>query len=382
MDYKKDFPILDKTTYLDSACMSLKPKQVVEAMNEYYFKFPGCAGRSSHKISKEVTDKVSQARRNISKFINTKKSEEIIFTRNTTEGLNLLCNSLKCKKVLLGPREHNSNLIPWLKHKKVEIINENKDYTLDLEDFAKKIKHTELVSLGWVSNLDGYILPVKEIIKEAHKHNVPVILDAAQAAPHLEMNVKKLDVDYLCFSGHKMLGPTGVGVLYGKHELLEKLDTYNLGGDTVYDSTYTDYKLEEVPARFEAGLQDYAGIIGFSAAIDYLKKISMSKVEKHCNELTKYMLEKAKDLDLVGINNPKIKTSILSFNLKKANPHDVAMLLDAENICVRSGAHCVHSWFNKNKLDGSVRASAYIYNTKEDIDKLFTSLKKIKTVLQ
>ena len=377
----QDFPLTKKLTYLDSACMALRPNQVIDAITEYYTDFPGCGGRSSHQISKKVTEKVMATRKKVAKFINAKKVEEIIFTKNTTEGINLLVHSLKGKKVLLGPREHNSNLIPWLKHKKVETINENPDHTIDLEDFKNKVKHTDIVSINWVSNLDGYIAPIKEIIKIAHKHKKIVIVDAAQAAPHMEINVKKLDVDFLVFSGHKMLGPTGTGVLYGKLNLLNELEPYNLGGDTVYDSTYKDYKIEEVPARFEAGLQNYAGIIGLGAAIDYINKAKIKKIEKHCNELTKYMHEKAKGLEIVGVKDIKKKTSILNFKIPGVNPHDIAMLLDAENICVRSGAHCVHSWYNKNKIDGSVRASAYLYTTKQDIDRLFKSLEKVKKVL-
>jgi cysteine desulfurase / selenocysteine lyase len=381
MDLRKDFAITKKVTYLDSSCMSLRPKQVVDAVNEYYNEYPGCAGRSPHKISKKVTEKVTEARRKIAKFINAKKVEEIIFTRNTTEAINLLVYSLKGKKVLLGPREHNSNLIPWLRHKNVEVINENEDHTIDMDDFMKKIKHVDILSIGWVSNLDGYVLPIEKMIKEAKRHDVKVIVDAAQAVPHMEVNVKKLGADFIAFSGHKMLGPSGTGVLWGKLEELEKLEPFLLGGDTVYDATFKDYKLEDVPARFEAGLQNYAGIIGLGAAVDYLRKVGMKKIEKHCAELNEYMKSKAKGLELVGVKDASKTVSVLSFNVPEINLHDVAMLLDAEDVAVRSGAHCVHAWFNKNNLNGSVRASAYIYNTKEDIDKFFKSLNKVRKVL-
>ena len=273
---RTDFNILSQKSgtapiYLDSACMSLKPNKVIEAMNDYYFNYPACAGRSSHKLGDKVTKKVKETRQLIAKFINAQNENEIIFTRNTTEGINLLANSIGLQKgniVLISDKEHNSNLIPWLLLRDkigivVKIIPSNENGSFNLNNFSKLIIGAKLVSIVHTSNLDGVTNPAKEIIKIAHQNKALVFLDAAQSIPHKKINVQDLDVDFLAFSGHKMLGPTGTGVFYGKYELLEKLEPFMVGGDTVLSSTYEDYKFLPVPEKFKPDCKIMPGLSGW-----------------------------------------------------------------------------------------------------------------------
>lgn len=393
---REDFPILKekikgkRIVYFDNACMTLKPKQVVEAMNEYYFKYPACAGRSAHKLGTIVTEKYENARKTVQRFIDAKKTEEIIFTRNTTEGLNLVMNSLGLKKgdvVLTTDKEHNSNLLPiqrlaktlGIKH---EIVYSNEDNTFNLENFKRQMsKKVKLVSMVHTSNVDGVTIPAKEIIKIAHDYGALVLLDGAQSVPHKEVNVKKLDVDFLAWSGHKMCGPTGTGALYGRFHLLEKLSPFLLGGDTVIDTTYTSYTPEKIPARFEAGLQNYAGAMGFGAACNYVRKIGRDNIEKHEHKLNKFATDKLtefKEVKIIGPKDPRLRSGIISFIVEGVSVHDVSLMLDeTANVMIRSGAHCVHSWFNAHKLAGSDRASLYLYNTEEEIEIFVNALRKV-----
>ena len=387
---REDFPVLSKSIiYFDSACMSLKPKQVIDKINEYYNEYPGCAGRSSHKLASRVEEEVAKARNEVKNFINAKYDSEIIFTRNTTESLNLVANSFGLKQgdeVIISDKEHNSNLLPWLKLQekgiKVVVVESDQDNTFNLENFRNSFtSNTKLVSVVHVSNLDGVENPIKEIAQITHQNNALLLVDAAQSAPHKELDVRKLDVDFMAFSGHKMLGPTGTGVLYGKKELLEKLDQFIVGGETVIDSTYQDYKKEELPMRFEAGLQDYAGIIGLGEACRYLKKIGLKKVADHETKLNKMITEALVDnekIELIGPKEAEKRGGIFSFNIKGMDMHHVARMLDkSKSIMTRSGAHCVHSWFNKHNMKGSVRASLYLYNTEEEVKLFVEEIKKI-----
>ena len=374
---RKDFPILDKVTYLDSACMSLKPNQVISKINEYYNEYPVCSGRSAHKLSKKVDEETYKTRKSMQKFINAKSEKEIVFTRNTTESINLVARSLNLKNVLISDREHNSNLLPWMYLHKFKVLKSKEDYTFDLELFKKEIKNVSLVSIVFTSNFDGYSLPIKEIIKIAHENKALVLLDGAQAVPHKEIDVKKLDVDFLAFSGHKMLGPTGTGILYAKEEVLEEMKPFILGGHTVYNSTYKDYKLEKVPEKFEAGLQDYAGIIGLQESVKYLDNLGMKNIGEHEAKLKKYLVSELKNINKIKFVGNLNDSGVLSFNMKGMNCHDVAIILDQNKIALRSGSHCCHSWFNANKIDGSVRASLYLYNNLEDCKILIENIKKI-----
>ncbi len=389
---RKDFPILQKKIegkcpiYFDNACQTLRPNQVVNKILEYYQEYPACGGRSIHHWGDRVTKEIENARENMAKLVGTKNPKKIVFTKNTTEAINLVAHSLDFKKghvVLTSDREHNSNLVPWQILSKTkgiahQIVPSNDDYTFNLDKFQEMVKGIKLVSLVHTSNIDGYTLPVKEIIKISHENDALVMLDAAQSVPHQEVNVKKLDVDFLAFSGHKMLGPSGTGVLYGKYHLLENLNPFLVGGDTVKNSTYTSHELLEPPEKFEAGLQNYAGIIGLGESANYLMGVGRKKIQKHVTILSKEATKGIETIDgskIIGVKDPELSSGIVSFNLKKLHPHDVCMILDAENIMVRSGAYCVHSWFNKHEKKGSVRASFYLYNTEEEVERFIETLK-------
>jgi len=374
---RQDFPVLNKDLiYLDSACMSLKPNSIINKLNEYYNEYPSCAGRSAHQLSNKVNEEAYKTREFIAKFLNTKK-ENIVFTKNTTEAINIVANNFKNKNILVTDKEHNSNLLPWQRNSKLTILNSNNDNTFNMEEFKEKIKGIDLVAINHISNLDGVINPIKEIIKIAHENNALVSIDAAQSAGHTEINFKKLDIDFLACSGHKMLGPTGTGLLISKH--LEKLEPLNIGGGTVKDATYEKYEYEDIPQKFEAGLQDYAGIIALKEAFNYIKKTGFSKIEKNELQLNKILTEELlSKIQLIGPEDYKLRPSIFSFNIKGFDPKDVGMILNSsKNICIRSGAHCVHSWFNKHNLKGSARASLYLYNTEDDAMTFVNELKKI-----
>jgi cysteine desulfurase / selenocysteine lyase len=396
---RQDFPILQKKingkplVYFDNSCMTLRPRQVIDAVSEYYTEYPACALRSLHKLSKAATEKVIESRREVQKFIGAKKAHEIIFTKNTTEGINLVANSFELKKgdvVLTTDKEHNSNNVPWIKLEKEvgikrKIIYSNPDNTFSLENFEKIMsKEVKLVSVLHTSNVDGVTNPAKEIIKIAHDYGAKVLLDTAQSAPHKEIDVRRLDADFVAFSGHKMLGPSGMGVLYGKEELLEKMPQFLVGGETVMDSTYNSYIAEELPQKFEAGLQDYAGIIGLASACRYINSIGKSSIEKHETMLNKLMTEKNSDIKGIEILGPKDaekRGGIFSFNIKNRDPHEIAMLSDSiSNVMLRSGAHCAHSWFNAHNMKGSVRASMYLYNTPDEVEVFSKTLKDIASL--
>lgn len=395
---RADFDILNPgngqaPVYLDSACMSLKPRQVAEAMNEYYANYPACAGRSSHKLGDNVTKKIKEARQFVSKFINAKGENEIIFTRNTTEGLNLLAHSLDLKKgdvILISDKEHNSNLAPWLRLRdeigiEVKIISGNEDGTFNLENFSKMTIGAKLVSIVHTSNLDGVTNPAKEIIKIAHQNGALVCLDAAQSIPHRKIDVQDLDVDFLAFSGHKMMGPTGTGVFYGKQKLLEKLEPFLVGGDTVEFTTYDNYKMLPLPEKFEAGLQNYAGIIGLGAAVKYLSQFNFKDIIEHELKLNTYIteeLQKISKIKIIGPADPKLRSSIVNFYVDGVDMHKFAIMLDEmANVEIRSGQHCVHSWFNAKKIYNSARVSLSIYNTTEDTEAFIINLKKIMEII-
>lgn len=393
---REDFEILNKNVkgkpiiYFDNACMSLKPKQVVEAMNRYYSEFPACGGRSLHSLGKKVTEEMRNARRIMQKFINAKSEKEIIFTKNTTEGINLIANSFNFEEgdeVITTSKEHNSNLLPWQRLKEIKgIIHQIADFN-DPEDLKNKITNkTKLISMAHTSNLDGTSVNAKEIIKIAHDSKIAVLLDCAQSIPHKEVDARKLDADFIAFSGHKMLGPTGTGCLYGKEALLEKLSPFIVGGDTVKDTTYSTAEFEELPERFEAGLQNYAGIIGFAEAANYLSKIGKNNIEQHELKLNKKITEellKINGFELLGPKEAEQRSGIISFNIKNMDPHNIAMILDqSANIMIRSGAHCVHSWFNAHQMKGSARASLYLYNTEEEANVFVEEMKKIVKFLK
>jgi cysteine desulfurase/selenocysteine lyase len=393
---RSDFPVLQRTIkgkplrYLDSACMSLKPRQVIDAIVQYYENYPACAGRSVHRLSHEVEEARLKARETMKDFIGAKETKEVIFTRNTTEGLNLVTNSLQLNSedaVLTTDREHNSSLVTCqlLSHRKGvkhSVVKSAPDSTFDIEEYkAKLTSDVKLVSFVWSSNLDGYTLPVKDIIDISHDNDTLVLLDAAQTVPHHIVDVAKLGVDFLALSGHKMLGPTGTGVVYIKEELYERMDPYNVGGETVEWSSLEDHQFLDPPEKYEAGLQNYAGELGLAAAAEYLKSVGLTKIEKHENELNHLIDEGLRQIDgatVIGVSDPNQRGGITSFNLKGVMYHDVAMIMNRNyNLMVRSGQHCVHSWFNETGIEGSVRASLYLYNTKEEVTTFIEAAEEI-----
>jgi cysteine desulfurase / selenocysteine lyase len=403
MDLKKirqDFPILQEgpgrksIVYLDTACQSLRPRQVMDAVNQYYLKMSACSGRSMHQLAAEVTRQCDQSRTAVAKFLGAAKKEEIVFTRNTTEGINLVANSLDLKPgdvVLIGDKEHNSNLIPWQTQAKkrgiiLKIIPSKADNTFDMQAFEQLLSpQVKLVSLGHTSNLDGVTVPVDEVIKKAHRSGALVMLDAAQSAPHRKINVKASDVDFLALSGHKLLGPSGMGVLFGKYQFLDAMEPFLVGGDTVATSTYESCQFLPPPEKFEAGLQDYAGIIGMGAAVKYLQDVGFDAIQKQEHLLNECMTNEIKDipgLKIIGPADPNLRGGIVSFTIEGIDSHRIALMLDQmANIMVRSGQHCVHSWFNAHHIQGSVRASTYFYNTLEEAMLFTGNLKKIRKVL-
>ena len=393
---RRDFPALNdkETVYFDSACQSLRPQVVLDAMNEYYQHFPACSGRSMHHFAAKVTQKVEDARISLIKFLNAAKKEEIVFTRNTTEGINLVANTLFFKPgdvILITDKEHNSNLIPWQKLCRqkgtiLKIVPTHPDGTFDLDAYTKLLDpRVRLVSFGHTSNLDGVTIPAAEIIKLAHQNGSLVMLDAAQSAPHRQLNVRNLDVDFFAFSGHKLMGPSGTGVLYAKYKLLEELEPFMVGGDTVASSTYESADFLPPPEKFEAGLQDYAGIIGLGAAVEYLQKIGFNAIQKHELELNQAItvgIRAIPGLKFIGPADPALRGGITTFYIDGIDSHRIALMLDQmRGIMCRSGQHCVHSWFHSRGITGSVRASAYIYNTLEEAQLLVDHLIKIRKVL-
>lgn len=383
---RHDFPVMHKgIVYLDSACQTLRPMRVIDKINEYYKEYPGCGGRSYHAIGKRVDEEVINARKILQKFFNAKRPEEIIFTRNTTEGINLVANTLGLQAgdvVLSSDKEHNSNLIPWQMLAKKGIKHEFYAFG-DVDDFKSKLhKHVKLIATAHTSNMDGTTQNVQELIKLAHENKSLVLLDGAQSAPHKPVDFKKIDADFFACSGHKMMAPSGTGIIYGRYELLEKLNPFMTGGETVEDSTYDTCKFLHPPERFEAGLQHYAGIIGFGEAVRYLSKIGMENIMKHETELNKKITAAlAGKVSLLGPAEADKRGSIFSFNIGKMDPHEIAIMLDkSAKVMIRSGAHCVHSWFNKHDLKGSARASLYIYNNEADAEKFITELERIHSL--
>lgn len=376
---RNDFALLnrpDAPVYFDNACSTLRPRQVVEAMNEYYNEYPACADRSEHRLGAMATKKVEEARHIVANFI-VAKHDEIIFTRNTTEGINLVAHTIGLKHndmVLTSGKEHNSNLLPWLgcKH---EIIS-------NFEEQLKSLK-PKIVALYYTSNLDGETQPVKEMVKIAHKYEALVLVDAAQAAGHRKINVRDLDCDFLAFSGHKMLGPSGIGILYGKKKLLENLSPFMLGGGTVSSSTYESFELLPPPECFEAGLQNYAGIIGLAKAIKYLEKVGFENTEqqeRRLNTIITQGLLQIPSIKILGPQEPEARGGIISFYTDKLPSHQIMLLLDEVGIAVRSGQFCVHSWFNASGIKDAVRASVYFYNTEEEAEKFVEEMKKISKI--
>ena len=390
---KKDFPLLENEniTYLDSGATTQKPIQVIKAVEEFYQKYNANPHRGAYSLSVEATEQYENTRTKIAKFINARHREEIIFSKNATESLNLIAysygmdNLKKDDEVVISIMEHHSNLVPWQKvtkktGSKLNYMYINDEFELTDEEIEDKITDkTKIVGITHVSNVLGTINNVKKIIKYAHKKGAIVIVDASQSIPHMKIDVQDLDADFLVFSGHKMLAPLGIGVLYGKKEILNKMSPFLMGGDMIEYVYEQDTTFAPLPNKFEAGTQNVEGVIGLGSAIDYIENLGYDKIQKIEKEVLSYAREELSKLDFLDLYitpNENNHSSVISFNIKGIHPHDVASILDSEGVCVRSGNHCAQPLMRFLGIDSTCRASFYIYNTKEDVDKLVSALNK------
>lgn len=390
---KKDFPILENKNiaYLDSGATTQKPKQVIEAIKKFYETSNANPHRGAYGLSIEATEIYESTRTKIAKFINAKHREEIIFSKNATESLNLIAysygmdNLKKDDEVVISIMEHHSNLVPWQKvtkvtNSKLKYMYINENYELSDEEIENKITdRTKIVGITHISNVLGTINNVKKIIEYAHKKGAIVIVDASQSIPHMKIDVQDLDADFLVFSGHKMLAPLGVGVLYGKKELLEKMTPFIMGGDMIEYVYEQDTTFAELPNKFEAGTQNVEGVVGLGAAIDYIESIGYDKIQEIEKEVVSYAKQELSKLDYLTLymtSNEDKHSSVLSFNINGVHPHDVASILDSVGVCVRSGNHCAQPLMRFLGIDSTCRASFYLYNTKEDVDSLVNGLNK------
>ena len=395
MDIRKDFPILlqenrgKPLVYLDSAATSLTPSIVSESEIKYYNEFGGSVHRSVYELGEKATNAYENSRKNLAKFIGAKTSE-IIFTKSATESINLVAESWgkdnlkKGDVVLLSDMEHHSNIIPWQmickkSGSKIHYLKSKKDGTLDLKEYEEALKkNVKIVSITHASNVFGTINPVTEMIDLAHKKNIKVLVDACQSAPHMKIDVKKMGCDFLAFSGHKMFGPTGVGVLFGKEEILEKMDPYQTGGGIIETVTMESSTWTHVPYRFEPGSPMAAQAIALSDAIEYLDKC----FQNH-DDLGRYSMEKMKSINGINIyGDPKVKTPIVSFNIDGVHSLDLAHFLDYEGITIRSGHHCCQPLMSALNISSCARASFYFYNNKEEVDFLVDKINKAIKVLK
>ncbi len=394
---RKDFPILDQIVndeplvYLDNAATTQKPKAVLEAVNRYYQEDNANVHRGVHTLAERATASYEAARETVRRFINASSTKEVLFTRGTTTGLNWIGRFAEeileeGDEVLISIMEHHSNILPWQEAcrkagaKLVYVYL--KDGGLDLEDFRKKLTdRTKFVSIAHASNVLGVINPVQEIAQLAHEKGAIVVVDGAQSVPHMKIDVQKLDADFFVFSGHKMAGPTGIGVLYGKEQYLNQMSPVEFGGemiDFVYEQSAT---WKELPWKFEAGTPNMAGAIGLAAAIDYLEAIGMDAIERHEQDLIAYVfpkLQAIEGLKIYGSQDLAKRSGVISFNLGDLHPHDLATALDYEGVAVRAGHHCAQPLIQYLGVPATARASFYLYNTKEDCDKLVEALIKTK----
>ncbi|MFB6180309.1 MAG: aminotransferase class V-fold PLP-dependent enzyme [Candidatus Nanohalobium sp.] len=372
---REDFPPLKnkELTYLDSSCMSLRPQQVINAVKEYYTEYPACPGRSHHSMSEKATQKIEETRQKTAEFIGTKKNNLILNT-GTTKGLNTVAKTFPAEKVFISDREHNSGLVPFQeKNCKLQILDT--EGGLNLEKLDSEISEGDLLSLVHVSNLDGKKLDVKEAAKVARENNAYTMIDGAQSIPHNSVDVSSFPVDFLAFSGHKMLGPSGTGALYVSDRGKQKIKPLTTGGEAVENTTYQEAEYSEFPHRYEAGLPNVAGLIGMGAAVDYLENIGMEKIHRHEKKLTQKLEEELKGLE--DVRYVSKGSGVVSFWIKGMDSHQAALMLDEEDIAVRSGMHCVHSWFNDREERPGVRASLYLYNNEKDVEKLANELEKL-----
>jgi cysteine desulfurase / selenocysteine lyase len=396
---RKDFPILEREAregvrviYLDSTATSQKPVQVIEAMNDYYRRSNANIHRGVHTLAEEATAMYEGARERIAKFIHAASSREVIYTRNTTESINLVAYSwaranLKAGDlVILTEMEHHSNLVPWhmLQMERgieLDFIPVTEDGLLDLETYKALLdRRPKLVSFTHMSNVLGTINPAEEIIRLAHAAGAIALVDGAQSVPHLSVDVQSLDADFYAFSAHKMCGPTGIGILYGKSELLDAMPPFLGGGDMIKEVKLRSFRANSLPHKFEAGTPAIAEAIGFGAAVDYLTAVGMDKIAAHEHEITEYALDQLEEIPGVKLFGPSAdkKGGVAAFTLEGVHPHDVAQILDQDGIAVRAGHHCAQPLHEKFGIPATSRASFYLYSTKDEVDMLVKGLYKVK----
>ena len=393
---KQHFPILDQKVtghqlvYLDSTATSQKPTSVIEAIDHYYRHNNSNVHRGVHTLGSRATDQYEGAREKVRRFLNAESSSEIIFNRGTTAGINMVAHSYgrsnvkEGDEIVITPMEHHSNIIPWQQVAKatgatLKYMPLQEDGTLSLDDVKANVtENTKIVAVAHVSNVLGTVNPIKEIAKIAHDNGAVLVVDGAQGAPHIKLDVQDLDCDFYTFSGHKMCAPTGIGVLYGKREHLESMEPVEFGGEMIdfvnlYDSTW-----KETPWKFEGGTPIIAGAIGLGAAIDFLDEVGLDNIAEHEDMLTDYAMEELKQIDELTVYGPEKRASVITFNLGKIHPHDVSTVLDSQGIAVRAGHHCAQPLMKWLNVTATARASFYLYNTKEDVDHLVNGLLKTK----
>lgn len=396
-DIKRDFPLFSHhpdLAFLDSAASSQRPRHVIDAMDEYYREYNANIHRGIYKLSEKATARYEEAREKVARFISAHETAEVIFTRNATEAINLIAyswgrtNLKKGDGVLITQMEHHANIVPWqmlqqITDCRLQIANISSDYTLNVESYKKKLAsgRVKLVALTHVSNVFGTINPIKELIRIAHDAGALVLIDGAQAIPHLAVNVQDLDADFYVFSGHKMLGPTGIGVLFGKRSILESMPPFMGGGDMIREVTFDRTTYNELPWKFEAGTPHIAGAIGLGAATDYLQTLGIDNVREHEVALTQYALQRMQTLDgvtLYGPTDSSVRGGVVAFTIGSIHPHDIASIFDENGIAIRAGHHCAMPLHRLLGISASARLSFYIYNTKEDIDRAVDAIEKIK----
>ena len=388
MNVDKDFPMLNKDIiYFDNSATTLKPKCVIDAMNDYYENYSANAHRGDYNISFKVDDEIDKSREAVKNFINARRKEEIIFTSGATESLNMIVfgffeNILKENdEVILSKSEHASNILPWyilsLKKKiKLKFIPLDEDNKITTSNLLKTITDkTKVISLAHITNVIGDIRNINEIIEIAHFNNIYTVVDASQSIPHVKTNIKEMDPDFLVFSGHKMCGPTGIGVLYGKYELLLRMMPFKFGGGMNESFSEEKLILENIPIRFEAGTQNIAAIIGLRHAIEYIDSIGLNEIHKHEMYLKNYLIRRLKEIPYIKIYNENSESSIVLINADDIMSGDLGLYLNSKNICVRSGTHCAKMLKEESHFNDTVRISLYFYNTYEEIDKLIDALK-------
>ena len=391
MNSKNDFPMKEKNIiYFDNAATTLKPYRVINKINEYYEDYSANSHRGDYDISFKVDDEIDYTRENVKMFINARRKEEIIFTKNTTDSLNTIVfgfflNYLKeGDEIILSSSEHASNILPWMilsikKNVKIVFVDSVNE-KLHIKDLINKITNkTKVISLAQITNVSGDKRDIKTICEIAHKNNILVVVDAAQSAPHMKIDVQDLDADFLAFSAHKMCGPTGVGVLYGKYELLKKMIPFTYGGGMNLNYNERSLQLVEIPYRFEAGTPNIAGIIGFGEAIDFINEIGIENIERHEKYLRKYLIKELEKIPYVKIYNKDCEGSTVIINVEGVMSGDLGLYLNTNGICVRSGKHCAKMGDNK---EDTVRISLYFYNTYEEIDYLIKALKDRKSIYE